>query len=69
VVNATGADIKQAIVQRFVGGRLRQDGLAHLGEAGLDVAACQHDVPLRHDLGCHEGLFHRDAPYGHDHAP
>ena len=65
VSDTAGADVEQAIVQRLVRGRLRQDGFAHLGEAGLDVATCQHDVPLRHDLRCHEGFFHRDAPHGH----
>ncbi len=69
VSEAAGADVEQAIIQGLVRRRLRQDGFAHLGKAGLDVAACQHDVPLRHDLGCHEGFFDRDAPYRHDHAP
>ncbi len=69
VGDAAGADVEQAIIQWLVDGRLSQDGFAHLGKAGLDVAAGQHDMPLRHDLRRHEGFFHRDAPNGHDHPP
>jgi len=69
VGDPAGADIEQAIVQRLVRRRLGQDGLPHLGETGLDVAACQHDMPLRHDLGRHERFFHRNASHGHDDSP
>jgi hypothetical protein len=69
VSDAAGADVEQAIIQRLVRRRLCQDGLAHLGEAGFDVVTRQYNLPLGHDLGCHEGFFHRDTPDGHDHAP
>ncbi len=69
VSDAAGADIEQAIVERLVGRSLRQDGLAHLGESGLDVLAGQHDVPLRHDLGRNERLLDRDSPNSHGRLP